>query len=48
MPFLQWFLEGIMYFTGGMISLAIIGVFVLMGLGTWKLVFNTIKKILQK
>jgi len=45
---LQWFLRGIVFFGVSLIYVAILTSFGLIIFGTLKLIFNTIKKILQK
>jgi len=45
---LQWFLEGISYFTLGLFFVMTITLLCVIVFGTLKLIFNIIKKLLKK
>ena len=45
---LQWFLEGISYFTLGLFYVMTITLLCVIVFGTLKLIFNIIKKLLKK
>ena len=47
LTFAQWFLQGVMYFSIGMLYVAVISLFCLIVLGTIKLLFTCIKKLLR-
>lgn len=48
LTFLQWLFQGITYFTIGMLYIAVITLFCLVVLGTMKLLYTCIRKLLQK